>query len=77
MIGSLGWDHPDTARYNEAFCSRRSQYRVACRKLAECAQIGQGKEILDFAAGTGRLAETILPLLGAAGRVLCLEPAAR
>jgi SAM-dependent methyltransferase len=76
MTASLGWDHPDTARYFEAFCRRHSRYRIACRKLVEHARIGQGQAILDFAAGTGRSAETVLPLLGAAGRVLCVEPAA-
>jgi SAM-dependent methyltransferase len=76
MITPLGWNHPDTARYYEAFCRRRSRYRVACRKLVEHARIGPGQAILDFAAGTGRSAETVLPLLGPAGRVLCVEPAA-
>jgi SAM-dependent methyltransferase len=73
---SIGWDHPDTARYYEAFCGSHDRYRAANRALAANASIQPGLAILDVAAGTGRTAEAILPWLGPGGRIICLERAA-
>jgi len=76
MSAAIGWDHPDTARYFEEFCSRYARYRSANRNLAARACIAPGSRILDFAAGTGRTAEAALPFLDATGMILCVEPAA-
>ena len=68
-----GWADPSTARLYEDFCERHPRYREANRVLAEKARVGLGHRVLDFAAGTGRTAEAILPGLGEGGRVLCVE----
>jgi len=73
-MNPAGWDHPDTARYYEAFCRRHARYRNANRKLAVHARIGKKDRILDFAAGTGRTAEAALAQLGPQGVILCVEP---
>jgi SAM-dependent methyltransferase len=75
MNSSSVWDHPDVARYYEQFCHRYARYRHANRKLAAHAAVGGNLRILDFAAGTGRTAEAVLPFLGPGGVVLCVEPA--
>jgi SAM-dependent methyltransferase len=72
---SLGWNHPETARYYERFCRRHPRYRVANAALAAHAEIPPGARVLDVAAGTGRTAEAALRHLGPRGRVTCLEPA--
>jgi len=75
MSTPAGWDHPDTARYYEEFCRRHARYRNESRMLVAHAHISPAHAVLDFAAGTGRTADAVLPLLGATGTVLCVEPA--
>jgi SAM-dependent methyltransferase len=72
---SIGWNHPETARYYESFCRRHGRYRVANAALAAHAGIPREGRVLDIAAGTGRTAEAALPYLGPRGRITCLEPA--
>jgi SAM-dependent methyltransferase len=72
---SIGWNHPETARYYELFCRRHARYRVANEVLAAHAAIPRGARVLDLGAGTGRTAEAVLRTLGPRGRVACLEPA--
>jgi len=71
----IGWDHPETARYYEAFCRRHDRYGRANRELVRHAALRPEMRCLDLAAGTGRTAEAALPKLGPEGRVLCVEPA--
>ncbi len=71
----VGWDHPETARFYEAFCRRHARYRTANRELVRHAALRPGMRCLDLAAGTGRTAEAALARLGPEGRVLCVEPA--
>lgn len=75
MTERIEWDDAATARYYEAFCAAHSRYRDANAALVAHAEIARGQRILDLGAGTGRTAETVLPLLGD-GRVDCVEPAA-
>ncbi len=75
MTSPAGWDHPDTARAYEEFCRRYARYRNASRVLAAHAHVSPAHAVLDFAAGTGRTADAVLPMLGTAGTVLCVEPA--
>ena len=70
-----GWDHPDTVRYYEAFNRRHARYRTANRALVRHAQLRPGLRVLDFAAGTGGTTAVALEVLGADGRVDCVEPA--
>ncbi len=72
---SIGWDHPDTARYYELFCRRHPRYREVNAALAAHARIPRGGRVLDVAAGTGRTAEAVLGRLGRRGSITCLEPA--
>jgi SAM-dependent methyltransferase len=66
-----GWEHPDTARYYEAFCAAHPRYRDANLALTGAANLERGLRVLDLAAGTGRTAELAL----AAGcDVTCSEP---
>jgi SAM-dependent methyltransferase len=55
-----GWDHPDTARYYEAFCEAHGRYQEANLALAGAACLERGQRVLDLAAGTGRTAEAAL-----------------
>jgi SAM-dependent methyltransferase len=71
-----GWDHPAAAEYYEAFCRRHSRYIDANAALVARAAIAPGMRVLDLGAGTGRTADAVLPLLGAGGQVICVEPAA-
>ena len=71
----IGWDHPDTVRYYEAFNRRHTRYRAANRALVRHAQLRPGMRVLDFAAGTGGTTAAALDVLGADGRVDCVEPA--
>ena len=73
--GMTGWDHPDTVRYYEAFNRRHTRYRTANRALVRHAQLRPGLRVLDFAAGTGGTTAAALDILGADGRVDCVEPA--
>ena len=67
-----GWDHPDTARYYEAFCEAHGRYREANLALVAAARLEPGESVLDVAAGTGRTGEGAL----ACGcEVACMEPA--
>ena len=68
----IGWDHPDTARYYEAFCRRHPRYVDANRALIAAAALRPGLRVLDLAAGTGRTAEAALE---SGADVTCLEPA--
>src|SRR5258706_7893428 len=68
-----GWDHPDTARYYEAFCEMHGRYREANLALIGAASLGRGQSVLDVAAGTGRTAEAALD---SGCKVICFEPAA-
>src|SRR5258706_5734178 len=68
-----GWDHPDTARYYEAFCEMHGRYREANLALIGAASLGRGQCVLDIAAGTGRTAEAALDC---GCEVICFEPAA-
>lgn len=70
-----GWDDPLTVHFFEAFNRRHNRYQEANRALAEQARLEAGQAVLDFAAGTGRTAEVVLPQIGPGGRVLCVEPA--
>ena len=67
-----GWDHPDTARYYEAFCEAHARYRDANWTLAAAAALSPGLRVLDLAAGTGR---TAAAALARGCDVACLEPA--
>ena len=72
----IGWNHPDTARYYEAFCETHPRYRIASEVLAWHASIESDQRILDVGAGTGRTAEAILPWLGDGASIIAFEPAA-
>jgi SAM-dependent methyltransferase len=72
----IGWDHPDTARYYEAFDRRHGRYRRANRILAAHAALAPGLRVLDVAAGAGGTARAALKRLGPGGNVVCFEPAA-
>lgn len=72
---SIGWNHPETARYYESFCRRHPRYRMANAALVAHAAIPRDGRVLDVAAGTGRTAEAALRYLGPRGRVTCMEPA--
>ena len=67
-----GWDHPDTARYYEAFCAAHGRYREANLALTGAALLERGQHVLDLAAGTGRTAEAALAW---GCEVTCMEPA--
>jgi SAM-dependent methyltransferase len=71
-----GWDDPWTAHFYEQFNCSHQRYRLANEALIYYAALAPGQRVLDFAAGTGRTAETALPLVGEDGHILCLEPAA-
>ena len=66
------WDHPDTARYYEAFSRAHVRYREANLALCAAADLGLGQRVLDVAAGLGGTAE----VARATGcEVVCFEPA--
>jgi SAM-dependent methyltransferase len=73
---TIGWDHPETARYYDAFDRRHGRYRRANRILAGHAALARGLRVLDVAAGTGGTARAALKRLGPGGTVVCFEPAA-
>jgi SAM-dependent methyltransferase len=75
-VTAIGWDHPDTARYYEAFNRRHSRYRTANRVLIHYSSLAPGQHVLDFGAGTGGTAACALEWIGAEGRIDCVEPAA-
>jgi SAM-dependent methyltransferase len=68
----IGWDHPDTVRYFEAFCEAHVRYREANLALTGAARLEHGQRVLDVAAGTGRTGETALNW---GCEVTCMEPA--
>lgn len=70
-----GWDHPETARAYEAFCSAHSRYLRANQALIAAAALAPGQRILDLAAGTGRTSELVLKQLDGRCDLVCLEPA--
>jgi SAM-dependent methyltransferase len=70
------WDDPLTARRYRVFERRHSRYRRANEALAAHAALAPGLRVLDLAAGTGGTTAALLPALGPAGRVDCVEPAA-
>ena len=71
----IGWNHPDTAHYYEAFCDAHPRYRAANESLAWHADIAHDHRVLDVGAGIGHTTEAILPWLSDAGRVIAFEPA--
>ncbi|MBK8995136.1 MAG: class I SAM-dependent methyltransferase [Myxococcales bacterium] len=71
-----GWDHPITARRYQAFCSGPTRYSFANQALSRVADLDGARNILDFAAGLGHTAETMLASAPADAQVLCVEPAA-
>jgi len=70
-----GWDHPDTARYYEAFCEAHRRYQRANAALIRHAALVGGERLLDVAAGTGRTAEQALTAAENV-QVVCFEPSA-
>ena len=68
----IGWDHPDTARYYEAFNRQQPRYAVANRALIAAAALRPGLRVLDLGAGTGSTAEAVLEY---GVKVTCIEPA--
>ncbi len=68
----IGWDHPDTARYYEAFCRCHRRYTDANQSLISAAALLPGMRVLDVAAGTGRTAEAALAY---GVDLTCVEPA--
>lgn len=68
----IGWDHPDAARYYEAFCARHARYVDANRALIAAAALRPGLGVLDLGAGTGRTAEIALEH---GVELTCVEPA--
>jgi SAM-dependent methyltransferase len=68
----IGWDHPDTARYYEAYCEAHGRYREANLALTGAACLERGQRVLDVAAGTGRTGEAGLDW---GCEVTCMEPA--
>jgi SAM-dependent methyltransferase len=70
------WDYPCTAHFYEQFYCSHPRYQLANEALIRHAALAPGQKVLDFAAGTGRTAETALPLVGEEGHILCVEPAA-
>ena len=71
-----GWEHPWTARLYEQFNEVHGRYREANTALVQHASLEPGQRVLDFAAGSGRTAEAVLPYLDQADDILCVEPAA-
>src|SRR5690242_262718 len=69
---AIGWDHPDTARYYEAFCRQHGRYLDANRALIAATALRPGLRVLDWAAGTGR---TALAAQEYGVEVTCVEPA--
>lgn len=68
----IGWDHPDTARYYEAFCRVHRRYADANRALIAAAALRPGLRVLDLAAGTGHTAAAAIEY---GVEVICVEPA--
>src|SRR5579862_6746951 len=68
----IGWDHPDTARYYEAFCRWHARYTDANLALIAAAALRPGLRVLDLAAGTGRTAQAALEH---GTQLTCVEPA--
>jgi len=68
----IGWEHPDTARYYEAFCRQHPRYAVANRALIAAAALHPGLRVLDLGAGIGGTAESALEQ---GVELTCLEPA--
>src|SRR5687767_15925894 len=68
----IGWDHPETVRYYEAFCERHNRYRDANAVLIAAALLRASHRILDLGAGTGRTAEAAL---AQTHDITCVEPA--
>jgi SAM-dependent methyltransferase len=71
----IGWNHPETARYYDAFCAAHPRYPGANESLAWHAALAPHHRVLDVGAGTGATCEAILPWLSDAGRVVTFEPA--
>jgi len=68
----IGWDHPDTACYYEAFCRQHARYADANHALIAAAALWPGLRILDLGAGTGGTAAAALER---GVEVTCIEPA--
>lgn len=76
MTPSPTWDDPETARAYQAFAAGHDRYRAVNAALVRAAQIAPSHRVLDVGAGTGGTAATVLERLGAAGRIVCVEPSA-
>src|SRR5215469_12022510 len=70
----LGWDHPETAWYYEAFNNRHDRYRIANDHLTMHADLHPGHRVLDVGAGTGLTAQNALNYLGSKSTIVCVEP---
>ena len=70
-----GWDDPLTARLYRNFENKHGRYRRANQALVRNAAPKPGLRVLDLAAGTGGTTAALLPSLGDAARVDCIEPA--
>lgn len=68
-----GWDHPETARRYEAFCTRHARYRQANEELVARISFAPDAVVVDLGAGTGRTADEIRRAFDR-GRILCVEP---
>jgi len=72
----IGWNHPETVEFYEAFCQRHDRYAIANGHLIAQAELIDDQRILDVAAGTGRTSAAVLASGICPGSILCFEPAA-
>jgi len=80
----IGWEHPDTARYYEAFCARHARYDDANRALTDAAELALGDVVrldrLEVAGRPRRLSVDRPPRragrAGGLSRPSCADPAA-
>jgi SAM-dependent methyltransferase len=70
------WHDAETARAYQAFAAGHDRYRAANAALVRAARIAPFHSVLDVGTGTGGTAATVLGRLGAAGRIVCVEPSA-
>lgn len=70
------WNCAAAARLYDAFNLNHDRYRLASEYLVQQTRLRDDVRVLDFGAGTGVTAQAALRMLGPAGQVVCLEPAA-
>lgn len=75
-LAAPSWDDAETARAYDAFAAGHGRYRDANAALVRAAALAPHQRVLDVGAGTGGTAAAALARLGAAGRVVCVEPSA-